>query len=97
MQPISELSNEITSPLTFEGSEILLAGLLDTVDLQAQRDRLVKLIDEKSKQIEGFESRLSNPGYLNNAKEELINETRSLLENAKADLTAAQASLEKLK
>ena len=52
---------------------------------------------EKSKQIEGFESRLSNPGYLNNAKEELINETRSLLENAKADLAAAQASLEKLK
>ena len=97
IQPISELSNEITSPLTFEGSEILLAGLLDTVDLQAQRDRLEKLINEKSKQIEGFESRLSNPGYLNNAKEELINETRSLLENAEADLAAAQASLEKLK
>ena len=86
----------MASPLTFEGSEILVAGLLDSVDLQAQRDRLTKLIDEKTKQIEGFESRLANPGYLKNAKAELIDETRSLLEKAKADLLAAQASLEKL-
>ena len=96
IKPISDYSDEITSPLTFEGSEILVAGLLDSVDLQAQRDRLTKLIDEKTKQIEGFESRLANPGYLKNAKAELIDETRSLLEKAKADLLAAQASLEKL-
>ncbi|MBJ68545.1 MAG: valine--tRNA ligase [Acidimicrobiaceae bacterium] len=96
IKPISDQSDEITSPLTFEGSEILVAGLLDSVDLQAQRDRLTKLIDEKTKQIEGFESRLANPGYLKNAKAELIEETRSLLEKAKADLLAAQASLEKL-
>ena len=96
VQPISLHNDEITSPLTFEGSELLVAGLFDTVDLQAQQARLVKLISEKTKQIDGFESRLSNPGYLNNAKEELINETRSLLEEAKADLAAAQNSLEKL-
>ncbi|MEC7878688.1 MAG: class I tRNA ligase family protein, partial [Actinomycetota bacterium] len=96
IKTISDYSDEITSPLTFEGSEILVAGLLDSVDLQAQRDRLTKLIDEKTKQIEGFESRLANPGYLKNAKAELIEETRSLLEKAKADLLAAQASLEKL-
>ena len=91
IKPISDYSDEITSPLTFEGSEILVAGLLDSVDLQAQRDRLTKLIDEKTKQIEGFESRLANPGYLKNAKADLIEETRSLLEKAKADLLAAQA------
>ncbi len=96
IKTISDYADEITSPLTFEGSEILVAGLLDSVDLQAQRDRLTKLIDEKTKQIEGFESRLANPGYLKNAKAELIEETRSLLEKAKADLLAAQASLEKL-
>ena len=96
IKTISDYSDEITSPLTFEGSEILVAGLLDSVDLQAQRDRLTKLIDEKTKQIEGFESRLANPGYLKNAKADLIEETRSLLEKAKADLLAAQASLEKL-
>ena len=96
VQPISTPHDGITSPLTFEGSEILVAGLLDTVDLQAQQSRLIKLIDEKTKQIEGFEKRLSNPGYLNNAKPELIEETRALFEKAKADLKAAQNSLDKL-
>jgi len=95
--PITTSHNEVTSPMTFEGSELLIAGLIDTVDLQAQHSRLIKLINEKAKQIEGFENRLSNPGYLNNAKPELIEETRSLLEKARADLAAAQNSLEKLK
>ncbi|MBG01522.1 MAG: valine--tRNA ligase [Acidimicrobiaceae bacterium] len=95
--PISTSQDDVVSPLTFEGSEILVAGLLDTVDLQAQQTRLMKLIEEKTKQISGFETRLSNPGYLNNAKPELIEETRTLLETARADLKAAQNSLDKLK
>lgn len=95
--PLTQDRPQIASPLTFEGSEILISGLLDTVDVEAQQNRLTKLVEEKTKQIDGFENRLSNPGYVQNAKPELVEETRALLGKAKADLAAAQDSLTNLK
>ena len=95
--PLTHDRPKIASPLTFEGSEVLISGLLDTVDVEAQQNRLTKLVEEKTRQIDGFENRLSNPGYVQNAKSELVEETRALLGKAKADLAAAQDSLTKLK
>ncbi len=86
----------IASPLAFEGSEVLVSGLVDELDLDAERDRLAKIIEGKSKQVDGFEKRLSNPGYVNNAKPELVAETRELLEVAKSDLQAAEAAMASL-
>ena len=63
------------------------------MDLGAERARLEKLIDGKAKQVDGFEKRLANPGYVNNAKPELVEETRQLLEVAINDLDAARAAL----
>ena len=51
---------------------------------------------DKEKQISGFKGRLSNEGYLSNAKPEVIEETRKLLALAEADLEAAQRSLANL-
>lgn len=81
------------SPITFEGSEVLLAGLVDDVDLDAERERLQKTIDAKVKQIAGFHSRLGNEGFLANAKPEVVEHTRALLAEAEADLAAATAAL----
>jgi valyl-tRNA synthetase len=83
----------IASPLAFEGSEILLSGLVDELDVEAERARLTKVADGKAKQVESFEKRLANPNYVNKAKPELVAETRELLEVARHDLEAAQAAL----
>jgi valyl-tRNA synthetase len=68
-----------------------LSGADGLVD--AEPDRLQKIIDAKTKQIDGFEKRLGNPGYVNNAKPELVAETRELLEAARSDLDAATTAM----
>jgi valyl-tRNA synthetase len=83
----------VASPLAFEGSEVLVSGLVDEMDLDAERARLQKLIEAKAKQVDGFENRLANPGYVNNAKPELVAETRDLLQTARNDLEAAEAAM----
>ena len=84
------------SPLAFEGSQVFLSGLVDEIDLDGERSRLAKVIDDKQNQVENFEKRLDNPGYVNNAKPELVAETRQLLDVARADLAAAESALEAL-
>ncbi len=84
------------SPIAFEGSEILVSGLVGEMDLDSERARLSKVIEAKSKQIAGFEGRLANPGYVNNAKPEMVEETRQLLDAAKGDLAAAETALSTL-
>ena len=75
---------------------MLVSGLVDELDVESERVRLQKIIDGKSNQISGFEGRLANPGYVNNAKPELVAETRELLEVARNDLAAAEAALASL-
>ncbi len=83
----------VASPLAFEGSEVLVSGLVEELDVGAERARLRKVIEAKTKQVDGFEKRLANPGYVNNAKPELVAETRQLLEVARSDLNAAQSAM----
>jgi valyl-tRNA synthetase len=96
---VHELAGErppVASPITFEGHEVLLSGLVDAVDLDAERARLQKIIDGKTKQIAGFTGRLSNEGFLTNAKPEVVADTRALLAEAEADLAAAETALSNL-
>jgi len=86
----------VASPLAFEGVEVLVSGLVDEVDLAAERERLAKVVEAKTTQVAGFEGRLANEGYVNNAKPELVAETRQLLVAAQADLAAAQSALASL-
>ena len=86
----------VASPLAFEGVEVLVSGLVDAMDVDAERARLTKLIDAKAKQVEGFEKRLSNPGYVNKAKPELVAETRQMLDVARNDLDAARNAMSAL-
>ena len=86
----------VVSPITFEGAEVLVSGLVDEVDLDQERARLDKIIEAKTKQIGGFHGRLSNPGFLDNAKPEVVADTRTLLASAEADLEAARTALANL-
>jgi valyl-tRNA synthetase len=79
--------------IAFEGEEIFLAGLLDSAELDKEKARLAKLCEQKAKQVAGFEGRLGNKNYVEKAKPELVEETRRMLEQAKADLEAARAAL----
>ncbi len=81
------------SPLPFEGVEVLVSGLVDELDFDAERARLQKLIEAKATQVRGFEQRLANPGYVTNAKPEVVAETRERLETTRNDLRAAEAAL----
>lgn len=83
-------------PLTFEGDELLLSGLVDAVDTDAERQRLKKLIAEKTKAIDAMNVRLSNDGYIAKAPPKLVEQTRNQLSDAQADLAAAQAALDSL-
>jgi valyl-tRNA synthetase len=80
-------------PIAFEGQELLLVNLVDTIDLGAERARLEKTIADRTRAIAGFESKLGNPGYVAKAKPELVEETRAKLAEAKADLEAAERAM----
>ncbi|MFO0828805.1 MAG: valine--tRNA ligase [Phycisphaerales bacterium] len=80
----------------FEGQEVVLSGLVDAVDADAERSRLEKTIAERERQITGFKGKLENPGYLAKAKPELVEETRKKLAEAEADLAAARRLVQSL-
>ncbi|MEM9563063.1 MAG: valine--tRNA ligase, partial [Actinomycetota bacterium] len=83
----------VASTIAFEGAEVHVSGLVDELDLDGERARLQKLIEAKSGQVAGFEKKLANPGYVNNAPAELVAETRELLAGARSDLDAAEAAM----
>ena len=82
--------------IAFEGEEIVLGGLLDSAERDKEKARLEKLCQQKTKQVSGFEGRLGNANYVEKAKPELVEETRRMLEQARADLEAAKAALARM-
>ncbi len=82
-----------SAAIAFEGSELRLDGIVDESSLGEERARLEKLVKSLRGRISGFEAKLSNPGYLAKAKPELVEETRTLLEQSRLDLEAAERAL----
>jgi valyl-tRNA synthetase len=83
-------------PVAFEGEEFWLSGLVDAVDSAAERQRLEKTIADRERLAAGYRAKLSNPGYLAKAKPELVEETRTLLAKAEADIAAARKATQAL-
>ncbi|TVS02042.1 MAG: valine--tRNA ligase [Phycisphaerales bacterium] len=79
-----------------EGRNARLSDLADEVDADAERDRLHKQIADLRKSIDALEGRLANPGYANKAPAHLVQQTRDQLDEARAELHAAQSALERL-
>jgi valyl-tRNA synthetase len=82
--------------IPFEGSEILLDGLVDAVDAGAEKARLSKLLAEREKQASGMRAKLGNEGYVAKAPPAVVEETRRKLAEVEADIEAARRALEAL-
>lgn len=78
----------------FEGEELLLSSLVDSVDVASERARLEQVVRDRQRAIAGFEGKLSNAGYIAKAKPEVIEQTRRMLSEAQGDLLAAQRALD---
>ncbi len=83
-------------PLAFEGAELMLSGLVDAVDVAAERTRLAGLIEARESAIAGYRGKLNNPGYVAKAPPPVVQETRERLAEAEADLAAARQALDAL-
>ena len=79
--------------IPFEGSELLLDGLVDAVDAGAEKTRLSKLIAEREKQASGMRAKLDNAGYVAKAPPAVVEETRKKLAEIDADVAAAKSAL----
>ena len=79
--------------IPFEGSEVLLDGLVDMVDAGAEKARLAKLVAEREKQAAGMRAKLGNEGYVAKAPPEVVEETRRKLAEVDADIEAAKRAL----
>jgi valyl-tRNA synthetase len=79
--------------IPFEGSELLLDGLVDAVDAGAEKARLSKLIAEREKQASGMRAKLDNAGYVAKAPPAVVEETRKKLAEIDADVAAAKSAL----
>ena len=86
----------VAAPFAFEGAEVLISSLADVIDLGAERERLTKVVEAKATQVAGFEGRLGNDSFVQNAPESVVAETRARLDAARADLIAAQEALARL-
>jgi len=89
--PASRPAGAVAIP--FEGSEVLLDGLVDAVDAGAEKARLSKLIAEREKQASGMRAKLDNAGYVAKAPPAVVEETRKKLAEIDADVAAAKSAL----
>ncbi len=74
-------------PVRFEGSDLHLSELADTVDTDAERARLAKGIATHEQQIANLERRLANPGYAERAPAHLVEQSRGELARLRDELT----------
>ena len=77
----------------FGGETIYLANLFDEKDAEANTEKLQQDIAELEKKVAGFKGRLSNENYVNNAPDNVVQETRDMLLQAEHDLETAKGAL----
>jgi valyl-tRNA synthetase len=79
-------------------AEFKVSDLADaaTMDTGAEKARLEKLVADLDKSIATFEGRLANPGYAQKAPPHMVQQTKDQLEKARAERSAAAATLASL-
>ena len=73
--------------------------LANVIDIDAEKNRLVKTNEKLIKEISSMEGRLNNPKFVKSAPPEVVNETRENLEKRKeeeAQITNALKRLEEI-
>ncbi len=80
VQPLQTPPPRAAVPFNFEGEEHQLLGLVEEVDPGVERERLAADTEKLAKVIENLRGRLANPGYVQKAPPDKVQETRDLLE-----------------
>jgi valyl-tRNA synthetase len=70
-----------------------LAGM---IDLEQERERLRKEIEEKEEFLEGVEKKLNNRQFVNKAPDEVVDRERQKREDATAELKRLRENLSDL-
>jgi valyl-tRNA synthetase len=83
-------------PLSFEAQRMWLEGVVQALDVTAERSRLEKALRRKQEAVMAYRRRLANADYLARAPAQRVQETRELLERTEAELDAAQVALRAL-
>jgi valyl-tRNA synthetase len=76
---------------------VLLVELKGVVDFAQEAQRLEKEIGKLTKDLSGFEKKLSNPGFLNKAPAEVVAEVREKQALMSEKREKLAATLEKVK
>ena len=76
------------------GINLYIHGAID--DDEAEKVRVTKAIASLEKRIKGMEGKLNNEGYIKSAPEDVVKETRQMLEEAREEKTALASVLELL-
>ena len=81
------------APLVFDGTALAVGDLVDEADQAAEIERLQKQIDQLGKQRQQLEGRLGNPGYVERAPAQLVQQTRDELSRVEQEIAAAEKTL----
>ncbi len=70
--------------------------LADVIDIEAEKNRLIKANEKLTKEIASMEGRLNNPKFIKSAPPEVVNETRENLAKRKEEETQIKIALKRL-
>jgi valyl-tRNA synthetase len=94
--PLTHARSPTAASMTFEGEECWLDGLVDALDIGAERARLTKLLADRQRAVSGYQGKLSNAGYMAKAPPNVVQETQKMLLDAQAELQMVERSLREL-
>ena len=78
------------------GTVQIALPLAGVVDLESFKAKLQKELGKLEKEIQGFEKRLNNPGFVNKAPQDLIENTKGLLSEAQKQAEIISDRLQRL-
>ena len=70
--------------------------LADVIDIEAEKNRLIKVYEKLTKETASMEGRLNNPKFINSAPPEVVNETRENLAKRKEEEAQIKNALKRL-
>ena len=78
------------------GKDEFFISLENNIDVDSERDRIEKEIDYQNGFLRSVEAKLSNERFVQNAKEEVVENVRRKKEDALSKLKILKAALESL-
>lgn len=91
-----ELSPESSVHLIISGDLEVYLPLASLVDAEKERSRIEKQLQKLSKELAGFDARLSNPSFLSGASEAVVSDTKTRASALREQLIALNRALTEL-